>query len=278
MTAHIVVRSLGEVPATMSRELLHDLLRTELGFDGMVVTDALEMKAISETVGVEEGAIRALAAGADALCLGHDLFDESVALGAACARGGRSFEAPSRRAARLRGVPRSRDRGSVASIGDRRRSRGRPLRRPPGAAGRRRRADRRPACSSWSSSPRSGWLRAGFRSSPASGSARSCPTPSCGRSTRTRFDPGVVRDGQSLVVIARDAHRHEWERAAIDALTARADDAIVIEIGLPGWRPAASATYVATYGAARVNVEAAAEALYSGSRRGVEQSGSSPGS
>ena len=44
----------------------------------MVVTDALEMKAISATVGVEEGAVRALAAGADALCLGHDLFDESV--------------------------------------------------------------------------------------------------------------------------------------------------------------------------------------------------------
>ncbi len=92
------------------------------------------------------------------------------------------------------------------------------------------------------------------------------------------FDADVLRDGQSLVVIARDAHRHEWERAAIDALTARAADAIVIEIGLPGWRPAASGTFVATYGAARVNVEAAAEALYSGSRRGVEQSGSSPGS
>ena len=78
MTAHIVVRSLGEVPATMCREVLHDLLRSELGFEGLVVTDALEMKAISDTVGVEEGAVRAIAAGADALCLGHDLFDESV--------------------------------------------------------------------------------------------------------------------------------------------------------------------------------------------------------
>ena len=78
MTAHIVVRSLGDAPATMSREILHDLLRGELGYDGMVVTDALEMKAISATVGVEEGAVRSLAAGADALCLGHDLFDESV--------------------------------------------------------------------------------------------------------------------------------------------------------------------------------------------------------
>ena len=85
-------------------------------------------------------------------------------------------------------------------------------------------------------------------------------------------------DGKQLVVIARDAHRHAWERDAIDALTARAPDAIVVEVGLPHWRPQAASTFVATYGAGRVNVEAAAEALYSGSRRGVEQSGSSPGS
>jgi beta-glucosidase-like glycosyl hydrolase len=62
MTAHIVVRSLGEVPATMSSVILQDLLRGELEFDGMVVTDALEMKAISDTVGVEEGAVRSIAA------------------------------------------------------------------------------------------------------------------------------------------------------------------------------------------------------------------------
>ena len=92
------------------------------------------------------------------------------------------------------------------------------------------------------------------------------------------FDPDLDVDGRQLVVIARDAHRHEWERDAIEALAARAPDAIVIEIGLPYWRPPHAATYVATHGAARVNVEAAAEALYSGPRRGVEQSGSSPGS
>ena len=78
MTAHIVVRALGDTPATMSREILHRLLREELGYDGLVMTDALEMRAISGTVGVEEGAVRAIAAGADALCLGHDLFEESV--------------------------------------------------------------------------------------------------------------------------------------------------------------------------------------------------------
>jgi beta-N-acetylhexosaminidase len=91
-------------------------------------------------------------------------------------------------------------------------------------------------------------------------------------------DLGIPLNGRQLVVIARDAHRHGWEREAIDALTTRAPDAIVVEIGVPDWRPSAAATYVATHGAARVNVESAAEALYSGPRRGVEQSGSSPGS
>ncbi len=91
MTAHIVVRSLGDAPATMSHEILHDLLRDELGFEGMVVTDALEMKAIRRLVGVEEGAVRAIAAGADALCLGHDLFDESVVSRARRARRGGSL-------------------------------------------------------------------------------------------------------------------------------------------------------------------------------------------
>ena len=54
------------------------MLRGELGFTGVAITDALEMKAISGTVGVEQGAVQALAAGADALCLGHDLGADSV--------------------------------------------------------------------------------------------------------------------------------------------------------------------------------------------------------
>jgi beta-N-acetylhexosaminidase len=42
------------------------------------MTDALEMGAVSATVGVEEAAVLALRAGADALCLGHDLAPGSV--------------------------------------------------------------------------------------------------------------------------------------------------------------------------------------------------------
>ena len=94
----------------MSRRILTGLLREELGFDGLVVTDALEMRALSAGVGVEEGAVRALAAGADALCVGHDLHEEAVAsiVGARRRRGRR--RPPHARAARGRSGARRGDR------------------------------------------------------------------------------------------------------------------------------------------------------------------------
>ena len=78
MTGHLIVPDLDELPATLSRRILTGLLREELGFDGLVITDALEMRAISGGVGVEEAAVQALAAGVDALCIGHDLHEETV--------------------------------------------------------------------------------------------------------------------------------------------------------------------------------------------------------
>ncbi|MFE6736799.1 glycoside hydrolase family 3 protein [Microbacterium sp. NPDC057650] len=69
MTAHICVPVWGEAPATLNAEVL-GLLR-EAGFDGVIVTDALDMAAIRETVGIGGGAVRALAAGADLLCVGN---------------------------------------------------------------------------------------------------------------------------------------------------------------------------------------------------------------
>ena len=78
MTGHLLVPGLDEAPATISKPILSGLLRAELGFDGLIVTDALEMQGISRTVGVPEVAVLALAAGADALCLGHDLHEEAV--------------------------------------------------------------------------------------------------------------------------------------------------------------------------------------------------------
>lgn len=69
MTAHIVVPAWGAEPATLNPRVL-GMLR-DWGFDGVIITDALDMAAIRETVGIGAGAARALAAGADLLCIGN---------------------------------------------------------------------------------------------------------------------------------------------------------------------------------------------------------------
>jgi beta-N-acetylhexosaminidase len=77
---------------------------------------------------------------------------------------------------------------------------------------------------------------------------------------------GVPADRQ-LVLVLRDAHRHEWERETAELLLAAAPDAVVVETGLPLWRPDRAAGYLATHGQGRANLEAAAEALTSRRRR-----------
>ncbi|WP_315106225.1 glycoside hydrolase family 3 N-terminal domain-containing protein [uncultured Microbacterium sp.] len=69
MTAHIVVPAWGAQPATLNPRVL-GMLR-EWGFQGVIITDALDMAAIRETVGLGGGAALALAAGADLLCIGN---------------------------------------------------------------------------------------------------------------------------------------------------------------------------------------------------------------
>lgn len=71
MTSHIVVPALDpERPATFSPAVLRGELRGRLGFRGVIVTDALDMAGASADIGIPEAAVRALAAGADLLCLG----------------------------------------------------------------------------------------------------------------------------------------------------------------------------------------------------------------
>lgn len=71
MTAHIAVPALDapDIPATLSHKLLTGLLREELGFHGIIVTDALEMGGVSGGGGPGEVAVRALEAGADVLLM-----------------------------------------------------------------------------------------------------------------------------------------------------------------------------------------------------------------
>jgi len=66
MTAHVNYPKVDpENMATVSRRIIHDILRLELGFKGLVVTDDLEMKAVTDTVGIEDATRMALAAGTD---------------------------------------------------------------------------------------------------------------------------------------------------------------------------------------------------------------------
>ncbi|HVY32151.1 MAG TPA: beta-N-acetylhexosaminidase [Polyangiaceae bacterium] len=66
MTAHVIFEAVdSKYPATMSREVLTGILREKLGYDGMVVTDDVEMKAIADNYGVEEAVLLGLNAGVD---------------------------------------------------------------------------------------------------------------------------------------------------------------------------------------------------------------------
>jgi beta-N-acetylhexosaminidase len=70
MTAHVLVPSFDEEkPATLSPTIVRSLLREELGFGGVILSDDLEMKAIASTYRVPDAAVEAIAAGCDALLI-----------------------------------------------------------------------------------------------------------------------------------------------------------------------------------------------------------------
>jgi beta-N-acetylhexosaminidase len=260
MTAHLVVPELDDAPATLSRRVLTELLREELGFGGAIVTDALEMRAISGRLGFGAAAVSALAAGADALCLGHDSTDEHVeeivAATAAAVRSGdlreeRLAEAAGRLAAtRLSAAPAPAARRDLGADAARRALlvSGNPsldaaplvvelVADPSIAAG--------PSGYTFADAVRAQW--------PGAEVVRA--------STAGAVAADVARAGsRRTVVVTRDAIRRPAQRAAVNAALAQRTDTIVVETGVPGWRPERGA-YVATLGAARVNLDAAVERL-----------------
>jgi beta-N-acetylhexosaminidase len=229
MTAHIRVAAL---PATVDRAIVGDLLRDELGYDGVVIADALEMKGLSAMYAPGEGAVRAVVAGCDALIVGHDLHEEAVnevrsALAARVPEE-RLHEA-AERVARLAAWARpaaggvDRDTGATAA----------------------RRALRVEGDVALNGSHRIVELRA--VANIAAGEAEH----GLGEIVR-EGDPVPAAD----VYVVRDAHRHAWMRDAVDV-----EGAVVIETGLPVWRPSRASGYVATYGGGRASLEAAREVL-----------------
>jgi len=244
MTAHIRFTALDDEPATLSAKVI-GLLRSELGFGGLVMTDALEMRAIAATAGLEGGAVRALAAGADALCLGADLAPEQVeAVEAAIVAAVREGRLPEERL--LEAASRVAETAEWAASP-------RPRRDREAGAEAARPALRVEGDTSLSGEPLVVELR---------------PEATIAAGEAKHGLGGIeVREGEQLppldelrrvVIVVRDAHRHAWQRELVPAGT------IVVETGLPEWRPPAARGWIATYGAGRANLEAAAELLARG--------------
>jgi beta-glucosidase len=88
MTAHLLLPALDpERPATLSAAVLNGLLRQELGFGGLIVTDALVMEAIAGRYGAGEAAVLALEAGADLVLMPADASEAIEAIAAAVTSG-----------------------------------------------------------------------------------------------------------------------------------------------------------------------------------------------
>ena len=250
MTAHIVVQP-ERVPATVSASVL-GVLRDELGFDGLVLTDALEMRGLAASVGVEEGAVLALAAGADALCVGHDLHAEAVdaiyeAILDAVREGRLGEDRLAQASARVAGVAGGLPAPSAAQAGE------------PGAEAARRalRGDAHVA-----------GVPLVVDLVPEPGIAAGFVPYGFGDAARERWPAAeVVSVGEGgelpevgagpVVLVLRDAGRHAWQQVLAAELVAARPDAVVVETGLPEGSPAT----LFTHGAGRVNLQAAVRAL-----------------
>lgn len=72
MSSHCLFKAFDEVPSTLSHNLLTKFLREERGFDGIIISDGMEMKAIADNYGIGQGSVMALKAGCDILLLCHE--------------------------------------------------------------------------------------------------------------------------------------------------------------------------------------------------------------
>jgi beta-N-acetylhexosaminidase len=243
MTAHIRFGAFGDEPATWNAAVV-ELLRNELGFDGVVMTDALEMQGAGGPEQIERSAVRALAAGADALCLGADLTPEQV---------------EGVHAAVIAGVPEARlaeAAGRVAELAAWTSPRALQDREAGAEAARRAlRVEGEPAVGDQA-------LIVELRAEPsiAAGESDHGLGELLGAET-IRLHEGdslpPLDSGRPLVLVLRDAHRHPWQRELV------VPGAVVVETGVPEWRPDGARAFVATNGPGRANLAAAAEVLRS---------------
>jgi len=259
MPGHLVVPALDDAPASLSEPILSGLLRSELGFEGLIVTDALEMAAVSATYGVEEAAVRALIAGADSLGLGHDLHEEAVervhiAIVDAVRTGRLTEERLADAADRVAALCRWSSPTSAGAPG-----------RDVGAEAARR------ALRMSGDVAISGpvlVLELIPEANIAAGDALHGPADVLADAVAVQLRdaprdlPALLgeHEGRRVVVVARDAGRHAWQERTIATAAALRPDLIVVETGLPSGRPDAGA-FIATRGAGRANLEAMAAAM-----------------
>lgn len=273
MTGHLVVPAIDpEWPATLSRRVLVDLLRDELGFAGAVVTDGIEMAAIARRYGFEAAAVRALAAGSDAVCVGGDHFDEDSArrLRDAVVDAVAAGELPEERLAEA--AKRVEQLAEWTAQTRAERGSGRPDGTPVGLLAARRAI--RLTVTNGAAPPPLAAAPHVVEFAPPANMAAGTRTP-WGLATPLRvLMPGTTAvrlsaadpeaalrpaRGRPLVVVVRDLHRYQWMARAVAALLAERPDAVVVEMGVP--EAVTGAVHLATYGAARACGEAAAEVL-----------------
>jgi beta-N-acetylhexosaminidase len=283
MPGHLRVAGLtGDLPASLSAAAI-SLLRSALAFDGVVVSDALEMRAVSDVYGIPGAAVLAVAAGNDLLCLGRDVPEDGyLAVRAALRDAVRSGELPAARledaAARVRAL-RARlarmrtgapdggagDSGGVASTAGITGMAGIGLvaaRRALRVSGARPEL-RDPVVIEVEPLPNmaAGDARWGLGSWAPAGSSRRVPAaPDPAQAAAVALKTAA---GRSLVLVVRDAHRSPATRQLVIAVLAERPDTVLVEMGLPYWEPPEGTyqAYLTTFGASRANAQAAAEFL-----------------
>lgn len=276
MCGHLLVPAFDTVPATLSRTILTGLLREELGFDGLLVTDAIEMRAVAARHEPGDIAVRALAAGADAVCVGRSSPDgESVyALRDAIVEAVRERRLPEERLAEAAGrvcrlarwyaahadaraaAARDADEelGVAAAVAALRAVGAitRPvLRDPPLVV----QMSARP---SQAVEPTVATRRAGLAEAIAE------ILPGTARAEVGEGDalPDLANAGRPVVLAVHDAVRHAWMRRLIAEAVRARPDAVVVETGVPG--TPAGVVYLATHGDSAASARAAARWLTSG--------------
>ncbi|MGW2599309.1 glycoside hydrolase family 3 protein [Streptomyces klenkii] len=281
MSAHILLPALDPgLPATLSPAALHGLLRAPvagggLGFDGLIVTDGMEMRAISGTYGIERGSVLALAAGADAICVGGGLADEDTVLRLrdALVAAVRAGELPEERladaAARVRALARWTSGEGAAGTAEEGTAPS-----PEVGLTAARRALRVTTSPGYEPLAGPAYVAA---FTPLANIAVGDETPWGIGAELARLLPGTrtgtygpddarasevlaAAGGRRIVAVVRDVHRHGWMAEALDAVIAARPDTVVVEMGLNA-APPRGALHVATHGAARVCGVAAAEVI-----------------